>query len=79
MKKYQKLLMAVASGLLLWAAWPVRVHLETPFILFGKIIRKGHVLDYPMMQYDLPATLAYALGLQIPKEWRGRPMTEMFK
>ena len=24
MKKYQKLLMAVASGLLLWAAWPVR-------------------------------------------------------
>ena len=24
MKKYQKLLMAVVSGLLLWAAWPVR-------------------------------------------------------
>ena len=55
------------------------LHLETPFILFGKNIRKGYVLDYPMMQYDLPATLAYALGLQIPKEWRGRPMTEMFQ
>ena len=24
MKKYQKLLMAVASGLLLWVSWPVR-------------------------------------------------------
>ena len=55
------------------------LHLETPFILYGKHIRKGYVLDYPMMQYDLPATLAYALGLKIPKEWRGRPMKEMFK
>ncbi len=55
------------------------LHLETPFILYGKNIRKGYVLEYPMMQYDLPATLAYALGVQIPKEWRGRPMTEMFQ
>lgn len=55
------------------------LHLETPFVLYGKNIRKGHVLEYPMMQYDLPATLAYALGLRIPPEWRGRPMTEMFQ
>ena len=55
------------------------LHLETPFVLYGKHIRKGYVLDYPMMQYDLPATLAYALGLKIPPEWRGRPMTEMFQ
>lgn len=55
------------------------LHLETPFVLYGKNIRKAHVLEYPMMQYDLPATLAYALGLRIPPEWRGRPMTEMFQ
>ena len=54
-------------------------HMETPFILYGKNIRKGYVLEEPMMQYDLTATLAYALGLEIPKEWRGRPMTSMFK
>ena len=54
-------------------------HLETPFVLYGKNIRKGYVLEEPMMQYDLPATLAYALGVNIPKEWRGRPMTAMFK
>lgn len=54
-------------------------HLETPFVLFGKNIRKGYVLEEPMMQYDLPATLAYALGVKIPKEWRGRPMKAMFK
>ena len=54
------------------------LHLETPFVLYGKNIRKGYVLEYPMMQYDLPATLAYALGLRIPDQWRGRPMKEMF-
>ena len=54
-------------------------HLETPFILFGKNIRQGYVLEEPMMQYDLTATLAYALGLKIPKEWRGRPMKSMFR
>jgi len=55
------------------------LHLETPFVLYGKNIRQGYELAYPMMQYDLPATLAYALGLRIPDEWRGRPMTSMFK
>ena len=55
------------------------LHLETPFVLYGKHIRRGYEPGYPMMQYDLPATLAYALGLRIPPEWRGRPMTEMFE
>lgn len=55
------------------------LHLETPFVLYGKNIRKGYVLEFPMMQYDLPATLAYALGLRIPDAWRGRPMTAMFR
>lgn len=53
-------------------------HLETPFIIYGKNIRKGTLGD-SMMQYDVPATMAYALGLDIPKEWRGRPMKEAFK
>ena len=54
------------------------LHLETPFILYGKNIRKGYVLDEPTMQYDLSATLAYALGLKVPQAWRGRPLTSMF-
>ena len=54
-------------------------HLETPFILYGKHIRKGYVLDEPMMQYDLTATLAYALGLKAPKEWRGHALKSMFR
>ena len=55
------------------------LHLETPFVLYGRNIRKGYVLEEPMMQYDLTATLAYALGLRIPPQWRGRPMTAMFQ
>ena len=54
------------------------LHLETPLILYGKHIRKGYVLDEPTMQYDLSATLAYALGLKIPQAWRGRSLKAMF-
>ncbi len=50
-----------------------------PLILYGKHVRKGYVLDEPVMQYDLPATLCYALGLKIPPAWRGRPLTSMFE
>ena len=57
----------------------VMAHLETPFVLYGKHIRKGYVLEEPMMQYDLTATLAYALGLKIPDAWRGRAMKSMFR
>lgn len=57
----------------------VMPHLETPFLVYGKNVRKGYVLDYPMMQYDVTATFAYMLGLTIPAEWRGIPMKQMFK
>ena len=55
------------------------LQLESPLILYGKHVRKGYVLDEPAMQYDLAATLAYALGLKIPPAWRGRPLTSMFE
>ena len=54
------------------------LQLESPLILYGKHVRKGYVLEEPAMQYDLAATLAYALGLKIPPAWRGRPLTSMF-
>ena len=37
MKKYQKLLLAVASGLLLWAAWPVRGWAALAFIALAPL------------------------------------------
>ena len=32
-----------------------------------------------MMQYDTAATIAYILGLDIPDDWRGKPMNQIFK
>lgn len=53
--------------------------LETPFIVYGKNVRKGFEFPEPMMQYDVPATIASGLGLEIPGGWRGKPMTQIFK
>ena len=53
--------------------------MESPYIVCGKNIRKGHEIKTPLMQYDLTANFAYMLGLEIPVHWRGRPTLEMFK
>lgn len=46
--------------------------METPFVIAGKnVARKGEIGSF-MMQYDVAATLAEALGLRIPSDWRGR-------
>ena len=55
------------------------LELETPFIVFGKKVKKGFEFPEPMMQYDTAATIAYILGLQIPDDWRGKPMKQIFK
>ena len=44
--------------------------LETPFILFGKDVIPGEILD-PLMQYDVAAILADYLNLEHPVAWRG--------
>ena len=53
--------------------------LETPFIVFGKKVKAGFEFPEPMMQYDTAATIAYILGLDIPDDWRGKPMKQIFK
>ena len=55
------------------------LELETPFIVFGKKVKKGYEFPQPMMQYDTAATIAYILGLDIPDDWRGKPMKQIFK
>ena len=48
--------------------------METPFVICGKgIAHKGEISDF-MMQYDVAATFAKALGLKVPSEWRGRAL-----
>lgn len=53
--------------------------LETPFIVCGKGIKQGFEFPDAMMQYDVPATIAYILGIQPPQAWVGRPVMSIFE
>ena len=48
--------------------------METPFIICGKHIKQGAVIEESMMQFDIASTIAAIFGLQQPQVWIGRPM-----
>ncbi|PXX31319.1 alkaline phosphatase family protein [Arenibacter sp. ARW7G5Y1] len=53
--------------------------IEIPFILWGKSVKKNHVLKYPVYQYDNAATVAFALGIKRPMAWIGKPVKNAFE
>lgn len=53
--------------------------METPFIIAGKGIKKGYVIEDSMMQFDVAPTIAHIFGLKTPQVWIGRPMKNAFK
>ncbi len=54
--------------------------METPFVIFGKGIKsEGKEFRESMMQFDVASTIAYALGLEQPQVWIGRPMVQVFE
>ena len=53
--------------------------MESPFIICGKGIKKGHVIENSMMQFDIAPTLAEIFDLEVPQVWIGRPMMEVFE
>lgn len=53
--------------------------METPFIVCGKGIKQGFESSDVVMQYDVPATIAYILGIQPPQSWVGRPVISFFE
>jgi len=52
--------------------------LEIPIILYGAGVKKGLIIDKPCYIYDVPVTLAYALGITPPLAGIGRPILEAF-
>ncbi|PKA98165.1 Fn3 domain-containing protein [Flavobacteriaceae bacterium MAR_2009_75] len=52
---------------------------EIPFIVWGPSVKKGHTILHPVYQYDNAATVAFALGLEIPHAWIGKPVKSAFK
>ncbi len=53
--------------------------IEIPFILWGKSVKKNHLLNYPVYQYDNAATVAFALGIKTPMAWIGNPVKNAFE
>ncbi|MCB0628102.1 MAG: alkaline phosphatase family protein [Lewinella sp.] len=49
-----------------------------PFILYGKGIKEGYSIRGAVNTMDNAATVAFALGLEIPNAWIGRPVKEAF-
>lgn len=51
---------------------------EIPVILYGKGVTRGKVLKRTSMVYDLGATIAGLLGVELPWECRGKMLDEAF-
>lgn len=47
--------------------------MEVPLILWGAGVKRGYEIPIPVFQYDHAATVAFALGIEAPYAWIGRP------
>ena len=47
---------------------------EVPFILYGNSVKKGYRIPAAVNLYDVAATSAFALGVERPQVWQGRPV-----
>lgn len=53
--------------------------LQTPLVVWGKGIRKGHQIAVPCVEMDVTATLAKLLGIAPLPHWTCRPIDEIFE
>lgn len=51
----------------------------SPLIIWGRGIRKGHVIDELVMSYDYPAIMAHILGLEPDPFWRSKAPMSAFE
>ncbi|MDR0784460.1 MAG: alkaline phosphatase [Treponema sp.] len=50
----------------------------TPLVVYGKNVKKGYVIEREVKIEDIPATIAFILGVEPPEEWIGTPIDEIF-
>lgn len=53
--------------------------MESPLIIYGKNVRANNEMDGSFVQYDIAATIAYILDLNVPEAWRGKPAKQAFE
>ena len=50
------------------------LEMETPMVIWGKGVKKNHEIQETVIQYDIAATVAEILNLEVPQSWRGKPI-----
>ncbi|WPP50840.1 alkaline phosphatase family protein [Catalinimonas niigatensis] len=53
--------------------------IEIPFIIYGKGVKKNHLIAEKIYTYDNAATVAFLLGLKQPYAWIGKPVKSGFE
>lgn len=53
--------------------------LEVPVIMYGGPVTRGKVMEHANMNYDIPATVAGLLGVELPWECHGKFLKEAFE
>lgn len=53
--------------------------MDKPLIFWGKGVKKGHPIENATFSYDIGATMAWLLGLDLPQICIGRPILEAFE
>jgi hypothetical protein len=53
--------------------------MEIPFFVYGKGVKQNFLITDPVFTYDNAATAAFALGLELPFVWSGKPVRSAFK
>jgi len=53
--------------------------LTTPIIYSGRGIKKGYQIKQQIYKYDVAADVAFALGLEMPQVWVGRPVKAAYE
>lgn len=54
------------------------VEMETPLIISGKNVKRGHEISESVMQFDIAPTIAHIFRLETPQVWIGRPLKTVF-
>ncbi|MDR2042458.1 MAG: alkaline phosphatase family protein [Tannerella sp.] len=69
------LIMVVSDhgGIYYWHGGNAYEEVSTPIIFAGPGIRKNHLIRSHIYKYDTAADAAFALGLETPQAWVGRP------
>ena len=50
------------------------LEMETPFVIWGKGVKKDHEIQETVLEYDIAATVAKVFHLTVPQSWRCIPI-----